>query len=204
VRRALAALLGGAIGKDIVSRTWRKVETDWNAWNVHSLADEPTVHLVLDGTVVRVRLDRKATSISLLVVIGVPEDGHKVLLAVKNMGDETAEVWRTVLDDLVGRGLHRSEFLIVDGGKRLDAAIAALWDGVPVQCCTAHKHRNLLTHARERLHEEITADCTGTALDARTAACSIRNAETQRRTGHHACRSSATVLSCQKTDGSAQ
>jgi hypothetical protein len=34
-------------------------------------ADEPVVRLILDGTVVRVRLDRKATSISLLVVIGV-------------------------------------------------------------------------------------------------------------------------------------
>jgi putative transposase len=39
---------------------------------------------LLDGTVVRVRLDRKATSIVLLVVLGVREDGQKVLLAVKN------------------------------------------------------------------------------------------------------------------------
>ena len=46
------------------------------------------VRLILDGTVVRVRLDRKATSISLLVVIGVREDGQKVMLAVKNMGGE--------------------------------------------------------------------------------------------------------------------
>ena len=32
---------------------------------------------------VRVRLDRKATTIVLLVVLGVREDGQKVLLAVK-------------------------------------------------------------------------------------------------------------------------
>lgn len=41
VRRALAALFGGAIGKDVVSRTWRKVKTDWDAWKGRSLADEP-------------------------------------------------------------------------------------------------------------------------------------------------------------------
>jgi hypothetical protein len=35
-------------------------------------ADHP---LILDGTVVRVRLDRKATAIVLLVVLGVREDG---------------------------------------------------------------------------------------------------------------------------------
>ena len=54
--------------------------------------------------VVRVRLDRKATSISLLVVLGVRADGQKVLLAIKSMGGESAEAWRTVLDDLIRRG----------------------------------------------------------------------------------------------------
>ena len=53
---------------------------------------------------VRVRLDRKATAIALLVVLGVREDGQKVLLAAKNMGGETSEAWRAVLDDLVKRG----------------------------------------------------------------------------------------------------
>jgi transposase-like protein len=158
VRRALAALFGGAVGKDTVSRVWRKVKTDWDAWNARALVDEPIVRLILDGTVVRVRLDRKATSISLLVVIGVREDGQKVLLAIKSMGGESAEAWRTVLDDLVTRGLRQPEFLIVDGAPGLDKAIAAVWDGVPVQRCTVHKHRNLLAHAPERLHEEITAD----------------------------------------------
>jgi transposase-like protein len=158
VRRALAALFGGTVGKDTVSRTWRKVKSDWDAWNARSLAEEPIVRLILDGTVVRVRLDRKATSISLLVVLGVRADGQKVLLAIKSMGGESAEAWRTVLDDLIRRGLRRPEFLIVDGAAGLDKAITAVWDGVPVQRCTVHKHRNLLAHAPERLHEEITAD----------------------------------------------
>jgi len=160
VRRALASLFGGAVGKDTVSRVWRKVKTDWDAWNARSLAEEPIVRLIIDGTVVRVRLDRKATSVSLLVVLGVREDGQKVLLAIKSMGGESTEAWRTVLDDLIKRGLRRPEFLIVDGAPGLDKAIAVVWDGVPVQRCTVHKHRNLLAHAPERLHEEITADYT--------------------------------------------
>ena len=158
VRRALATLFGGTVGKDTVSRTWRKVKSDWDAWNARSLAAEPIVRLILDGTVVRVRLDRKATAISLLVVLGVRADGQKVLLAIKSMGGESAEAWRSVLDDLIRRGLRRPEFLIVDGAGGLDSAIAAVWDGVPVQRCTVHKHRNLLAHAPERLHDEVTAD----------------------------------------------
>jgi hypothetical protein len=34
-----------------VSRVWRKVKGDWEAWNSRSLADEPIVRLILDGTV---------------------------------------------------------------------------------------------------------------------------------------------------------
>jgi putative transposase len=160
VRRALAALFRDAVSKDIVSRVWRKIKSDWEAWNARSLAAEPIVRLILDGTVVRVRLDRKATSISLLVVIGVRGDGQKVLLAVKSMGGESTEAWRAVLDDLIERGLRRPSFLIVDGAPGLEKAIAAVWDGVPVQRCTVHKHRNLLAHAPERLHEEASADYT--------------------------------------------
>src|SRR5256714_12043834 len=158
VRRALAALFGGTVGKDTVSRTWRKVKSDWDAWHTRSLTGEPIVRLILDGTVVRVRLDRKATSISLLVVLGVRDDGQKVLLAIKNMGGETSAAWRAVLDDLIKRGLRKPEFLIVDGGTGLEQALAALWGDVPTQRCTVHKHRNLLAHAPQRLHEEVSAD----------------------------------------------
>ena len=77
-----------------------------------------TVRLILDGTVVRVRLDRRATSIVLLVVLGA-RDGQKVLLAVKIMAGETSEAWRAVLDDLVKRGLRKPQFLIVDLRRRI-------------------------------------------------------------------------------------
>ena len=160
VRRALAALFAGAVSKDIVSRTWRKVKTDWEAWSRRSLAEEDIVRLILDGTVVRVRLDRKATSISLLVVLGVRRDGQKVLLSVRDLGGESEAAWRTILDDLVARGLRTPEFLIVDGAAGLEKALAALWPTVPTQRCTVHKHRNLLAHAPKRLHEELSADYT--------------------------------------------
>ena len=63
-----------------------------------------------------------------------------------------------MLDDLIARGLRAPEFLIIDGGAGLERALAALWPDVPAQRCTVHKHRNLLAHAPEALHEEIPAD----------------------------------------------
>ena len=37
---------------------------------------------------------------------------------------------------------------------------AALWPDVPAQRCTVHKHRILLAHAPDALHEEVSADYT--------------------------------------------
>ena len=76
-------VVGSTVGKDTVSRVWRKVKGDWDVWNGRSLSDAPIIRLILDGTVVRVRLDKKATSISLLVALGVRSDSQKVLLAIK-------------------------------------------------------------------------------------------------------------------------
>ncbi len=148
------------MSKDTVSRAWRRVQTDFAAWNQRSLKDEPIVRLILDGTVVKVRLDRKATSLSILVVMGVREDGQKVLLALKTMGGESEAAWRELLDDLIARGLRMPSLLIVDGGKGLEAALAALWPAIPVQRCTVHKHRNLIAHAPKKFHEELGADYT--------------------------------------------
>lgn len=158
VRRALGALFKGAVSKDTVNRIWRKVQANWAAWCHRSLAEEDMVRLILDGTVVRVRLDRKATAISLLVTLGIRGDGQKVLLAVRNMGGESEAAWRSRLDDLIARGLKAPNFVIIDGAPGLEKALGLMWAEALVQRCMVHKHRNLLAHAPERLHEEISAD----------------------------------------------
>ena len=88
VKRALSALFAGAVGKDVVSRAWRKVKTDWEAWGTRDLGGEDIVRLILDGTVVKAKIDRKATAISLLVAIGVRRDGQKVLLGLKSEAEK--------------------------------------------------------------------------------------------------------------------
>tara|TARA_X000000950_G_C13814446_1_gene619125 strand:+ start:552 stop:1325 length:774 start_codon:yes stop_codon:yes gene_type:complete len=135
------------------------VKVDWDAWCARSLAEEDIVRLILDGTVVRTRVDRRATNVSVLAAIGVRRDGQKVLLAIRNMGGESTAAWSSFLGDLDARGLRRPEFVIVDGAPGLEAALAQLWgEDLPIQRCTVHKHRNLLAHAPKHLHEEIGSD----------------------------------------------
>ncbi len=116
-----------ACSKGSSARTWsavrRKVKVDWDAWCARELAQEDIVRLILDGTVIKTRLDRKATNISVLAAIGVRRDGQKVLLSIKNMGGESTAAWSQFLSDLDARGLRRPEFVIVDGAPGLEAAL---------------------------------------------------------------------------------
>ena len=59
VGRALGTLFGGpAISKSVVSRVWRKIKADWDNWNKRDLGNDDIIRLILDGTNVKVRLDR--------------------------------------------------------------------------------------------------------------------------------------------------
>jgi transposase-like protein len=142
----------------VVSRTWRKVKVDWDAWCARGLAEEDIVRLILDGTVIKTRLDRRATNISVLAAIGVRRDGQKVLLSIKNKGGESKAAWGEFLGDLDARGLKRPDFVIVDGAPGLEAAVALWGEALPIQRCTVHKHRNLLGHAPKIMHDELTED----------------------------------------------
>ena len=107
---------------------------------------------------VNVRLDNRATAISILSALGVRRDGQKVVLAFGNLGGESEAARRLVLNDLISRNLGRPELWIVDSAPGLEAAIARMWPGLPVQRRTVHKERNLLAHAPKTMREAIKAD----------------------------------------------
>src|ERR687898_749009 len=153
VRRALAKLFEGHIGKDVVSRAWRRTRSAWEAWQKRDLAGDDIVRLILDGTVAKVRLDQKATAISLLIVLGVRRDGQKVVLAIKNMGGESEAAWRAVLDDLISRGMAKWELRCRPVATSLEEAGERLFTFLRYP---TEQWRSLrTTNAIERLHEEF-------------------------------------------------
>jgi transposase-like protein len=78
VKRALFALFRGAVSKDVVSRAWRKVKPDRNAWCARSLEGEDIIRVILGGTVVKTRIDKRATDISVLAAIGVRRPSRQI------------------------------------------------------------------------------------------------------------------------------
>jgi hypothetical protein len=75
---------------------------------------------------VRVRLDRKATFISLLLLLSIREGGQKVLIAIKSISGESTETWRKVLADLIKRATVRVPRRRRRAGGRQNKALAAV------------------------------------------------------------------------------
>ena len=71
----------------MVSRASPRSRSAWQAWQERDLAGDNVVRLILDGTVVKVRLDLQGHGrISLLISLGVRRNSQKIMLAVQNMG----------------------------------------------------------------------------------------------------------------------
>jgi transposase-like protein len=95
---------------------------------------------------------------TLIVAMGIAEDGSKRILGLRQGATENAAVCVALLEDLQARGLDTSQptLLVLDGSKALHAAARRVWgENVVIQRCQVHKRRNLKAHLAETHHAEL-------------------------------------------------
>ena len=88
----------------------------------------------------------------ILIALGVLACGRKLVLGMREGSTENTTVVRSLLADLVERGLstEKSLLLVIDGGKALRRAIGDVFgDCAVVQRCQMHKTRNVEDHLPE-------------------------------------------------------
>jgi putative transposase len=159
IAAALRPLLTGvALSKSAISRLAGQLQLAREEWMQRRLEDERCVYLYLDGFVVPVRRDGRVTKAPLLIAVGVRESGERVLLAVRIATGESTAGWRSVLADLVERGLAAPQLCIIDGSGGLRAALTQQWPQTAVQRCTVHKLRNLHAHAPHHSYAAVKSD----------------------------------------------
>jgi putative transposase len=92
-----------------------------------------------------------------LAAVGVDSSGKKHPLGLREGASENGEVAKSLLEDLVSRGVHadRRRLFVIDGSKALRAAIDTVFGSSnPVQRCRNHKMRNVLGHLPKELHSQ--------------------------------------------------
>jgi len=95
---------------------------------------------------------------TIVVALGLAEDGSKRVLGFREGATENGEVCKSLLEGLIDRGLdaERNTLFVIDGGKALKKAITRVWGtrGL-VQRCRVHKKRNIEAHVPDRHWPEV-------------------------------------------------
>lgn len=158
IRKALAPLLGDKhLSKSAVSRVVSRLKDHFARWSERDLSEERYALIYLDGFHLKVRLARRVVSAPVLAVLGVAEDGRKVLVSLRLAVSEAGVHWRAAIDDLKARGLAAPRVIVSDGHKGLAKAKTA-WPKAKVQRCTQHKWSNLKKHCPAHAHAELKRD----------------------------------------------
>lgn len=139
-----AVSIPGALGlsRSTVSRSFVKASAvQLKAFQERDLSQESYVALFLDG--------KTFADNTMVIALGVAEDGTKRFLGFVETGTENERVLSEFLGSLMDRGLDVSEGLLVviDGGKGLRAAVRKVLGkrGV-VQRCAWHKRENVVSY----------------------------------------------------------
>ena len=109
------------------------------------LTDEDIKVLMLDGEHLGERC--------VVVALAITADGTKKPVGLWDGSTENKTVVRTLLADLVSRGLAFDDGLLVviDGAKALSAAVREVFGAKAlIQRCTLHKRRNLADHLPDK------------------------------------------------------
>lgn len=142
------AVLEGAssTGRSAVSRRFvKETETALAELLARDLTDQKIKVLMLDGEHMAGRC--------VIVALGITADGTKLPVGLWDGATENKTVVRSMLADLVSRGLSAEDGLLVviDGAKALRAGVQEVFgDLAAVQRCTLHKRRNVADHLPEK------------------------------------------------------
>jgi transposase-like protein len=93
-----------------------------------------------------------------LIALGIDAKGNKHVLGLREGSTEATRVVRSLLSDLIDRGLdaQRMRLWVIDGGKALRKAIVQTF-GAPalIQRCQEHKRRNVIEHLPKEMHASV-------------------------------------------------
>ncbi len=139
--------------KSSVSRRFVAMTTkQMTSWLTTPLGDRHFPIVMIDGIHMGDHL--------ILIALGIDSEGKKQVLGLREGDTENGQVARSLLRDLVDRGLEqeRARVFVIDGAKALTSAIEKIFGPLAeIQRCQIHKRRNILGHLPDRLHENVKA-----------------------------------------------
>ena len=156
VKKITTELCGREFSSSTVSRLTEDLDEQVEAWAERSLEQEYPF-LVLDAMHLKVRRQGGVRSTTVMLAVGIGEDGQREILGLETAFSETEEAWRRFIRGLKERGLSGVELATSDAHPGLIQALKEAFPGLIWQRCQAHFRRNVLDRTpsgyRDRMHQ---------------------------------------------------
>ncbi len=137
--------------KSSVSRRYVAMTTkQMTSWLTAPLGDRHFPIVMIDGIHLGDHL--------VLIALGIDFEGKKQVLGLREGNTENGRVVKSLLRDLVERGLdpERARLFVVDGAKALSSAITTVFGSLgAIHRCQIHKERNILGHLPDHMHQNV-------------------------------------------------
>jgi transposase-like protein len=136
------ALWGTRVSPSTVSELNQKIAGQIEAWRNQPIEGEHA-YVFLDGLWLKRSWGGEVKNVSVLVAIGVNQDGYREVLGVAEGTKEDKASWQAFLRHLKGRGLKGVKLFVGDKCLGLVESLGEFYPEAAYQRCVVHFYRNV-------------------------------------------------------------
>lgn len=148
------ALWGTKVSPGTISNMNKKIYKQIEKWRNLPL-EKHYAYVYMDGIWLKRSWGGEVKNVSVLVAIGVNDDGYREILGVSEGMKEDKESWRGFLEYLKGRGLESIDLIISDKSKGLIETIPDFYPDTRWQRCIVHFYRNVFSKVPNHRMKEV-------------------------------------------------
>lgn len=150
------ALWGTRVSPSTVSNLNKKVYARIEKWlNAPIVGEYP--YVFLDGIWLKRSWGGEVRNVSVLVAVGVDQDGYRQILGVREGIKEDRESWLTFMRHLKDRGLSGVRLFVSDKCLGLVESVGEFYPEARWQRCVVHFYRNVFTNVPRSKVKDVAA-----------------------------------------------
>jgi len=157
VRRLLLEIYGVSISSGKISQITDKVLPEIQRWRTRELERFYSI-VYLDAVHFKVRYEGRYESRAFYTVYSVNWGGKRDLLGLYVQGNEGANRWGLILEDLKSRGVEDILVMCTDNLKGFSQVIQEVYPATIIQKCMVHQMRNSLKYVDEKDRKKVCSD----------------------------------------------
>jgi transposase-like protein len=150
------ALWGTKVSPSTVSDLNQKIYAEIETWRNQPIMGS-FAYVYLDGIWLKRSWGGEVKNVSILVAIGVNEEGYREVLGVMEGAKEDKASWEAFLRHLKSRGLEGVRLIVSDKCLGLVESVAAFYPEAKWQRCVVHFYRNVWTAVPTGKVKEVAA-----------------------------------------------